>query len=229
MSTQTSRVAKYTTIEALEAKNTGPVYVLNATSGELKGNLLITIQKLTGNGSDLVRVPQTFVPIDLAMQVSKRQLLASSEFRQTINKGMLKLPSPEYAKMLLESETGKEEWRRIQNEMNAAKQLVENAVVQEPSDDDYIDIPKEEVRKPSKAKAAVAKASSKEADMKVKALAGNAKNDGWTQIRIVGALQSYGDLSRADVSYLAKQFKDSAKVIRFLKTYAKENGYLDKK
>lgn len=221
-----SRVAKYTTIEELEKRNTGPVYVINATQKELAGNLLITIQKLTGNGSDLVRIPQTFVPIDLAMQVSKRQLLASSEFRSSINKGFLKLPSAEYAKMLLESETGKEESRRIQNEMIAARSLVENAAIQESTEDDYVDIPNEEVTSKTKVKVKTKTVASREVNMKLKALAANAKNDGWTQIRTAAAIQSYGDMSKAEVSYLAKQFNDSKKIKSVLRTYAKEAGYL---
>jgi hypothetical protein len=217
----TSKVRKFMTIEQLEEVEKGPVYVINATSGELGGNLLFSVPKLNGNGHDLIRVPKTFIPIDLSMQVSRQQLVASSEFRSTVNKGLIKIASREYAKALLESEDGQAEQTRIQNEMKAARMVVENAVVQEETDDDYIEV--KQVEKEAKASAA---SDVNTVSIKLKTLVNNAKHEEWVQTKTVLALRNYGSMSKKDVSYLSKQFKDSPRIRKYLQEVAKENGYL---
>lgn len=219
----TSKVRKFMTIEQVEEVEKGPVYVVNATSGELGGNLLFSVPKLNGNGHDLIRVPKTFIPIDLSMQVSRQQLIASSEFRSTVNKGLIKIASREYAMMLLNSEDGKAEQIRIQNEMKAARMVVENAVVQEESDDDYIEV--KAVEKEAKASAA---ADVKTVSIKLKTLVNNAKHEDWTQTKVTTSLRNYGDLSKKEVAFLSKEFKDSPRIRKFLQEHAKEKGYLAK-
>lgn len=219
--TVTSRIKKFITIEQLEMAEKGPVFVINATNGDLGGNLLFSVPKLSGNGYDLIRVPKTFIPLDLAMQVSRKQLVESSEFRATVNKGLVKICSREYARALLESEDGKLEQTRIQNELRAARMVVENAVVQEDSDDDYIEVKKVE---------ATAKTASdtdqKTVSIKLKTMVNNAKHEEWTQVAIVAALKKYGDLQKKEVGYLSKQYKDSPRIRKYLREVAKEKGYL---
>lgn len=215
------KVKKFMTIEQLEETDKGAVYVINATSGELGGNLLFSVPKLNGNGQDLIRVPKTFIPIDLSMQVSRKQLLDSSEFRTTVHKGLIKISSPQYAKALLESEDGKAEQQRIQNEMRAARMVVENAVVQDTSEDDYIEV--KQVEKEAKASA---EKDTKTVSIKLQTLCANAKHEEWTQIKITTALRNYGDLSKKDISFVSKQFKDSPRIRKYLQEVAKAAGYL---
>ncbi len=219
----TSKVKKFMSIEQLEEVEKGPVFVINATSGELGGNLLFSVPKLNGNGHDLIRVPKTFIPIDLSMQVSRQQLIASSEFRSTVNKGLIKIASREYANMLLQSEDGRAEQLRIQNEMKAARMVVENAVVQEDSEDDYI-----EVKAAEKEAKKASDADTNTVSIKLKTLVNNAKHEEWAQTKVTTSLRNYGELSRKDVSYLSKQFKDSPRIRKYLQEVAKEKGYLAK-
>jgi len=219
----TSKVKKFTTIEELEESTKGPVYVINATTGELAGNLLFSVPKLNGNGHDLIRMPKTFIPLDLAMQVSRAQLLQSSEFRNTVNKGLIKICSKEYALAVLESPDGKAEAARIQNELRAARAVVENAVISEESEDDYIEVKK--VEKEVKA-AAESSTNTNNVSIKLKTLVNNAKHDEWTQVRVVTSLRNYGDLSKKEVAYLSKQYKDSPRIRKFLQEYAKEKKYI---
>ena len=215
------KVKKFMTIEQLEEVDKGPVYVINATSGELGGNLLFSVPKLNGNGSDLIRVPKTFIPVDLAMQVSRAQLVASSEFRTTVNKGLIKIANPQYARALLDSEDGKAEQLRIQNEMKAARMVVENAIVQDTTEDDYIEV--KQVEKEAKKAAGD---DVKTVSIKLKTLCNNAKHEEWAQTKITTSLRNYGDLSKKEIAFVSKQFKDSPRVRKYLQEVAKAAGFI---
>lgn len=135
-----SKIKKSMSISDLEESGEkGAVWVLNTMTGDMQGQLLINVPKKHGNGQDLVRVPKTFIPMDLTDQVSKGQLLESSEFRKTITGGLLKLITPDYAELVLGSDEGREEKRRVLNEMNKAKTIIANAGVVDDGDEDEID------------------------------------------------------------------------------------------
>lgn len=116
---------RYMSIAELENNDRGPVFVLNtATSPE--GKIILGIVRKNGIGQDPVRIPKTFIPIDLTHQVPRSQLLESSDFRRTINGGLIKLVTPEFAALILGTEEGKAEKTRIDNEMSAVVSLLEN-------------------------------------------------------------------------------------------------------
>jgi hypothetical protein len=216
-------IKKWATLEDLEKSSKGPVYVINATSGELAAKVLFNVPKVNGNGSDLIRVPRSFAPIDLAMQVPRNQLLQAAEFRQTLMKGLLRICNPEYAKMILNSEDGKEEARRVQNEMNAARQVVENAVLQDETEDDYVEV-KDVAKNVKKAKE---EGGDDTVNIKLKTLVNTAIHDEYSQPKVVGSLRNYGALTKKEVSFVNKKFKDSPRVRKYLREYAVSKGWLE--
>jgi hypothetical protein len=221
-----SKVKKSMTIAELEKSDRGPVYVLNATSQlETSGQILITIPKKNGNGSDLLKVPKTFIPIDLAAQISRSQILESSEFRKAVLGGMLKLVTQEYAELLLESDQGREEQRRLDNERNRTKTILANAGVTEDrddsSDDDYVD--RESVGREAKAKAV--KAAGKgdvKVSVKLQTLVNSAAEEELNQKQIVNRLLNYGKLQKVDIIYLGKQYKDKPIIMKHLRGVLEE-------
>lgn len=108
----------------LEAKERGSLWVLNNTkvaspSGKDTGGLTMTITM--GNGKNMpVRVPRTFVPIDLSTKVTRTALMDAPEFRDMLNKGMLVAISEESALALLEQPRYKRENDKVLNRPEAS-------------------------------------------------------------------------------------------------------------
>lgn len=140
-----SNIRKYATISDLERTSKGSVFVINNLKQEVRGNIVIPVARKNGNGQDVVRVPPTFIPIDLTMQVSKSQLMESTEFRKTIANRLLLLVTPEYAETILDTPEGQEESRQVAASMSRARTMVEaemlsgasktNSLVNDVSDD----------------------------------------------------------------------------------------------
>lgn len=219
---------KYYTVEDLEnSGNTGAVWVLNSTDygGQEGGNLIFSVPKLNGQGIDPVRVPKTFIPIDLTAQVPRGQLLASSEFRNAIRVRNIRLLNPAYAKHLLSHEDAKEEQRRIENAMLRNKAAIEAQMVAGEEEDEFFD-PNEKSDGNTKSKMrqeiqeTVVKKAAASASTKVQQIASDAVNENWTQTRVIAALKNT-KLAKPDLNYLAKKFKDSPKVIKHLKEVLK--------
>lgn len=103
-------------ISDLEKSNTGPVWVTNTTKGAERSIIVLAVPKANGPGVDSVKVPVTFLPVDLTGQVPKRQLLASSDFRRAVTSGYLKLVEADEAEKTLEQPGAQNELRRIQDE-----------------------------------------------------------------------------------------------------------------
>ncbi len=124
MSSKISAGRKFLTLEELEDTAKGPVWILNNTSGKDGARILINIPKMNGNGNDLVKISKTFIPMNIANQVPKSQLLASSEFRKCVNNKEISLITTEYASVLLDTEEAKEEQRLIDNEASKIKAIL---------------------------------------------------------------------------------------------------------
>jgi hypothetical protein len=124
-----STIDKYTTLEQLEKEPRGPVYVINNLKGSYKGMVVVPIARRNGNGHDVLRIPPTFIPVDLTLQVSKDQLLDSSEFRRTVGKKLVVLVNPEYARRLLATEEAKRELQQVSENMARAKLMVESQIM----------------------------------------------------------------------------------------------------
>jgi hypothetical protein len=207
-----SKVKKFMTLEEVESEDKGSVWVLNSSTGKLSGQILLSVPKKAGNGSDLVRVYKTFIPIDITTQVSRSQLTESAEFRKCITSGLLRIVTPAYAKMLLESEEGREEKIRIENELAAARNILNNSgVVEQTDEEEFVDTkaaPKKEAAKAG----AVAQ--------KLRQVVADASEEEWTQVKIVSALRNKDPSSwtRADWEFISKRYKDQPKVLKFLKS-----------
>ncbi len=104
-------------INTLEKSNLGAVWVTNQTKGAMRSAVQFAVPKMSGQGTDAVIVPVTFIPINLTEQVAKRQLLSSADFRKAINRGLLRLISDEEAETLLGTPVAQSESTRLQREL----------------------------------------------------------------------------------------------------------------
>lgn len=111
------------------------VFVLNTTKGKYRGQVVIAVPRPNGIGLDGVIIPPTFIPIELTEQVSKKQLLDSSDFRKSISRGLIIPVSTKDALSFLETDDAKEE---IEN-LYASQQLQRDAMISTHVDD--IEIP----------------------------------------------------------------------------------------
>lgn len=222
-----SKVQKYTTLAELEKDDKGPVFVMNASTGDLQGQILINVPKKNGNGSDIVRIPKTYIPIDLTAQVPRGQLMEASEFRKTVTNKLVKVVTPEYAQLLLSSEEGKEEKRRIENEMQKARTALQNAGVtssddeEEDEDDGFVeaaDVGREAKRAANK-QAAKSKGTEK-ISMKLQAIVASADEDELSQSEIVGKLLNYndGELTIHELAWLKKKYDNKPRIMKHLRT-----------
>lgn len=95
-----------------------PIWCLNTADQnedvKVVGEIMVSIPKLNGGGQpDVLHIKQTWLPQDLTLDIPRAQLLQSSEFRKTVNKGLIALISREKAAALLRNEGAKEEQRRL--------------------------------------------------------------------------------------------------------------------
>jgi hypothetical protein len=106
-------------IRDLEASpDAGPVWVLNSSRGTRRGDVVLTVARNSGLGSDTVVVPATWIPLDLTMMVSRSQLLRDNQFRQSILNGLLTLVNEDDATSLFdEHEDALKERQRLSNYM----------------------------------------------------------------------------------------------------------------
>lgn len=101
----------------IETSEHGNVWVLNRTSGTDKGPVNFTVPKSNGTGMDTVIVPLTFLPIDLTEQVTKKQILDSSEFRRALRLGFISLVDNDSAQAMMTISGAEEERLRLRSEM----------------------------------------------------------------------------------------------------------------
>ena len=232
MSKVSSMVKRYQTIADVEKSDRGPVYVLNNLKGRHKGQLLLSIPKRNGNGSTLVRVPDTFVPIDLTAQVPRTDLLESSEFRSSASemKRHIRILNPEYAEALLATSDARAEQTRIMNEAEAARAAVQsatlgedaNATVDDEADDldDEVDLSKIKSAKEQRAtvKEKVESKELKNVSAKLKGLVSRSIEDDQDNTTITNAIRRVGVESKDELLFLANAFKDKKPVIAYLRT-----------
>jgi hypothetical protein len=223
-----SKIKRSMTIADLEESGEkGPVWVLNTMTGDMQGQLLINVPKKHGNGQDLVRVPKTFIPLDLTDQVSKGQLLESSEFRKTITGGLLKLITSEYANLVLSSDEGKEERRRVTNEMNKAKTIIANAGVASDEDDDEVDAEdaSREARKLRDGSDNGKSAKTAKANVKLQTAVNNGMEAEENEKQILARIKNHAvgnDLTLSDVKWLNVKLGDKPRIKKYLKEVYEE-------
>jgi hypothetical protein len=221
-----SKIKRSMTIADLEVSEKGPVWVLNTMTGDMQGQLLINVPKKHGNGQDLVRVPKTFIPLDLTDQVSRGQLMESSEFRKTITGGLLKLITPEYADLVLGSDEGREERRRVTNEMNKAKTIIANAGVASDEDDDEVDT-EDASREARKLRDGTESKHGKgaRANVKLQTAVNNGMEAEENEKQILARIKNHAvgnDLTLSDVKWLNSKLGDKPRIKKYLKEVYEE-------
>jgi hypothetical protein len=218
-----SKIRKSMTVADLEdSGEKGSVWVLNTMTGDMQGQLLINVPKKHGNGQDLVRIPRTFIPMDLTDQVSKGQLLESSEFRKTVTGGLLKLITPDYANLVLSSDEGREEKRRVTNEMNKAKTILANAGVASDEEDDEVDVEdaSREARKLRDGSDNGKGAKTSKANVKLQTAVNNGLEAEENEKQILARIRTYAnsnDMTIADVKWLNTKLGDKPRIKKYLK------------
>lgn len=113
-----AKLRPYTLAELEQNPDHGPVWVRNASKGERRGDVCLTIARNNGIGSDSATVPSTWIPMDLTTIVSRPQLLRDNQFRQALAVRLLVLVHPEDAEALFEEdEDAQTERMRLSNYM----------------------------------------------------------------------------------------------------------------
>lgn len=110
--------SKYLTLsDVLGQSDLAPIWARNnvhrAPDIGREGALIINIPKPNGTGSTVLRIERTWLPRDLTTQMSRRQLLESSEFRAAVANKYIVLITEEYARSLLRSADAEDEQRRL--------------------------------------------------------------------------------------------------------------------
>lgn len=126
-----SKQAQVIKLRDLEANDSNSVFVLNNTKGSTRGQVIFGVPKATGVGLDTVVIPATFIPVELTEQVSKHQLMASSEFRNALSKGLIVAIKDEWAIEYLQSQDALDEIERLSN----AKEYQRNVMTVTKTDD----------------------------------------------------------------------------------------------
>lgn len=224
--TGTTRVKKYTSLAELDKLRNGSIYVQNNTRNEIEGVVLITIPKLNGNGSDMVKIPKTFIPIDVTEQVDREQILRSADFRGAVSREFIKLLSPEYATLLLEQDEAKEEKKRLIAEANKARLIVNAATNvtngEEEEEDEYIDVKdiKKDVKKSSEKTNLNAKRPMQ--SPKVEAAVIQIREQAMSDVQAAAKVRNLRGLRKPDLAYLAKEFQGNKKVLKVIREKLEE-------
>ena len=69
----------------------GAIHVVNKSSGPLRGNVVFNVADEGTKQPVPVRVPDTFLAVDLLEMATKKQITESQDFRQSLNRGLLVL------------------------------------------------------------------------------------------------------------------------------------------
>ena len=107
---------KYLTVSQAEQSNESNVWVLNTSGGGGAAKGIVNLTIVEGNGrASVLRVPVTFIPIDLTTQATKNAVLSNPDFRRLIAAKVISIISDEEAQAMLSSDKAKEENRRLLN------------------------------------------------------------------------------------------------------------------
>lgn len=209
-----SSMKKEWTVQELERSSQGSVYVVNTSPKGRRGDILFSCPKLNGSGQDIVKIVKTWIPQDLTNQVTKQQLLGSSEFRKSVQKRILRIASPEYAELILSQNDAQEEQERIANMQDAARNILRaGQVTEKDEDDEDYDSPTKKRRRAAAAKAEAGNTGKTHLDF------GQSSFDvlltsleGKSGTEVLNALKSEGQLSIIELKKAFKKFGEIAKV-----------------
>lgn len=104
-------------LEVQGEKSSIAIYAINSSAESTvgqSGEVMIAIPKINGSGKvDSLRIPQTWLPVELTLQISSKQLLAATEFRQALQAKLIILISKEDAAKMNNQSGAKLERERI--------------------------------------------------------------------------------------------------------------------
>jgi hypothetical protein len=98
----------------------GAIWVVNTAAQSkyhVQGQLIISVPSLTGGKEEALTVPYSWLPMDAAAHFPRARLLASTEFRKSVNNGLITIISEKDAQRLEETEGAEEERERL-NELD---------------------------------------------------------------------------------------------------------------
>lgn len=106
--------AQTMTIAQAEQAKGSSVWAMNGSGGRGQQKGIINITITEGNGQrNVVRLPVTFIPVDLTTQATKNAILSSPDFRRLVQRGFVKLVSEEDAAKMLDSDEARKEQQRV--------------------------------------------------------------------------------------------------------------------
>jgi hypothetical protein len=214
---------KEITLRELENLETSAVYVINSSPRSHRGEIIFSVPRPNGVGEDVIRVPKTWIPVDLSDQVEKKNLMQSSRFRLNVSKKLLTLIHPDVAERVLEGEDATAEKERLDNLRSAATALMRSAPTtgrnNDDDDDDEPQTPTQRRRKAmlkqqedSNAQDPVVKGGdvvTSAFDVLLQSL------EGKRQDAVLNALRSEGSLSRKELKKVISKFGDMDKVTKW--------------
>lgn len=216
---ETKQQRMRTTLEELEKSEVGPVWVINNTGDvlDMAANLMFSVPKINGTGTDPVRVPRTFIPLDLTQQVPKKQLMQSSEFRNTVRKGHLRLVSPEYAAAVMKLPDAQAELQRLTENMRASSaSLAARTIVdtEETFDPENVSL---HISKPKEKSHSIRASAPIEVSVALQTMVITSKEQKWSENRILAELRSRTNTFKdADIKFLLGEFAGLPRVTELL-------------
>jgi hypothetical protein len=235
----------FMTLAELERNDSGPIWVMNTTHAP-EAKIILGVLRRNGVGSDPLRIPKTFIPIDLTLQVPRTQIMESADFRRTVGGGLVKIVTPEYAELILNTEEGRAEQERVDNEMSRVRALVENEAI---SGDPVISSAERrasEVASAARNGRALDQAESNSetraqkkrqqeggsvptsgagsASLKIQLICVDFKEENWEPSKVVLEIKRYGEqkLTTADFKLLSSTFKEVPRVFAYLREVYKK-------
>lgn len=109
----TTAVKQFLTIGEAEREDSSSVWVVNMSNP--KGNINFAVSDGMG-GQVIIRIPVTWIPLDLTTQATKVTVLASPRFRSLLSQGMIKIVSEAYATSTMNQESAQKEAARVYNQ-----------------------------------------------------------------------------------------------------------------
>lgn len=96
-----------------EKEEGAPIWTLNKTRGASRGPVLFACSRQSGSETDSIRIPDTWLPINICEQLPRKQILDAPSFRSSARNGMISFLTDEEAEDMFTKTGAQEELRRI--------------------------------------------------------------------------------------------------------------------
>jgi len=181
-------------IHDLEKTVKGPVWVRNKTRGQNKSRILISVPRENGMGADMVEIPFTYIPVNVALQISRRNLVKCNDFRKSIVTGILELVDQKEVDQIMADPDAQEEEKRVEGLLRH----FDPAIIEDPLDS----LPKD--------------ATVEEDELSRSVLNLGMQVDSVSTSEAVNTVRRIGEFSDAEYSYLRTKFEGNERVAKAL-------------